>query len=223
MKSSLVYTFAANKIISSPRADTGLITSIELGGLGINGFYDFVKGSLAAQFLMPITSGLEFYMEGNVGALLPASSGRDINPCDRFYMGGLGYQGLRGFNQFGVGPMGTRRASTSTQERKLDSLGSNAMASMLAAFRFDLPFRTLNALGIQGQVFFNTGTLGNFLEKGERGSMTRNLKQSFRSSVGAGLLWPLKIGQLELNFCRVLSTKHDDYPKNGIQFGITPY
>jgi len=96
-------------------ADTGLITSIEVGGLGINGFYDFIKGSLAAQFLMPITSGLEFYIEGNVGALLPAVSGHDINPCDRFYMGGLGYQGLRGFHQFGVGPMGTRRASTSTQ------------------------------------------------------------------------------------------------------------
>lgn len=94
-------------------ADIGLITSIELGGLGINGFYDFVKGSLAAQYLMPVTSSLEFYMEGNLGALLPAVSGRDINPCDRFYMGGLGYQGLRGFNQFGVGPMGTRRASTS--------------------------------------------------------------------------------------------------------------
>lgn len=94
------------------------------------------------------------------------------------------------------------------------------MASMLAALRFDLPFKTLHALGVQGQVFFNAGTLGNFLEKG---SISRNLKQSFRSSVGAGLLWPLKIGQLELNVCRVLSNKNDDYPKNGLQFGITPY
>jgi outer membrane protein insertion porin family len=109
------------------------------------------------------------------------------------------------------------------QERKLDSLGGSAMASMLAAFRFDLPFKTLNALGVQGQVFLNAGTLGNFLEKGEKASISRNLKQSFRSSVGAGLLWPLKIGQLELNVCRVLSNKKDDYPKHGLQFGITPY
>jgi len=112
---------------------------------------------------------------------------------------------------------------STTQGRKLDSLGGSTMASMLGAFRFDLPSRTLNALGIQGQVFFNIGTLGNFLDKGEGASIARKLKQSFRSSIGAGLLWPLKIGQLELNICRILSSNHDDYPKNGFQFGITPY
>ena len=39
---------------------------------------------------------------------------------------------------------------------------------------------------------------------------------------GAGLVWPTRIGRLELNVCQVLTGQEHDKVKRGIQFGFTP-
>lgn len=39
---------------------------------------------------------------------------------------------------------------------------------------------------------------------------------------GAGIVWPTKIGKLELNLCQVLARQPFDQPRVGLQFGFMP-
>ncbi len=39
---------------------------------------------------------------------------------------------------------------------------------------------------------------------------------------GAGIVWPTKIGKLELNLCKVLARQPFDLPRTGLQFGFVP-
>lgn len=39
---------------------------------------------------------------------------------------------------------------------------------------------------------------------------------------GAGIVWPTKIGKLELNLCQVLARQPFDQPRTGLQFGFVP-
>lgn len=39
---------------------------------------------------------------------------------------------------------------------------------------------------------------------------------------GVGLVWPTRLGKMELNFCRVLRAQEHDHVKTGVQFGFFP-
>lgn len=92
--------------------DGGIFASFELGGLGTDRhLFQFVKLMLSGRMGYELNEFSELFLEGNAGVLVPSSnvSAGKINPCDRFYLGGLGSQGLRGFHQYGVGHMEPRR------------------------------------------------------------------------------------------------------------------
>lgn len=110
-------------------------------------------------------------------------------------------------------------------ERQFDSLGGSFLLSLMAALRFQMPFPTLSALGMQGQIFVNSGTLGNIGEGNFKSPVdfSKIWRNDIRTTVGVGIVWPLSIGQLEFNVCRVMRKGQHDYSKNGFQFGITPY
>lgn len=99
------------------------------------------------------------------------------------------------------------------------------MASMLGALRFQFPSPALSAMGLQSQLFINFGTLKNSSFSNGIWNLNgfKTIASDVRASIGAGIVWPLKIGVLELNLCRVIARGPDDYGKTGLQFGITPF
>ena len=38
-----------------------------------------------------------------------------------------------------------------------------------------------------------------------------------------GVVFPTRIGRLEVNYCVTLRAKEHDRPKRGVQFGLRPY
>ena len=39
---------------------------------------------------------------------------------------------------------------------------------------------------------------------------------------GAGIVWPTTLGNLEVNWCRVLTSEPTDRAKHGLQIGFAP-
>eukprot|EP00889_Picochlorum_renovo_P003511 jgi/Picre1/30541/NNA_005904.t1 len=228
MKSSITLSFASMHNLNDT-CSVNTLTGLELGGVGTHGIYQFLKGNITGKFSYNIADSVELFLEATAGLILPSrsTSEEDICPSDRFYMGGLGPFGLRGFHQNGLGPMCPRRRNCSPKGgRQRDALGGSCALGVVAALRFQLPYATLAALGMKGQIFANAGTVGNLWgDESIFGGKNpiHTFRTKIRATVGAGIVWPLKIGQLELNICRVMSQSPSDYSKNGIQFGITPY
>lgn len=183
--------------------DASTFGTIELGGLGVESLLSHIKLNTSSQVgykcytfknfefknsnvlyfqvSYELSGTSELYFESSLGCILPVGSSVSIHPCDKFFIGGVGAQGLRGFMQYGIGPKGERRyfnaqkvcyhsevsagtaitwfATSMQNERQYDALGGLAMASLLGALRFDFPSPSLASLGLKGQLFCNVGTL----------------------------------------------------------------
>jgi outer membrane protein assembly factor BamA len=122
LKSSLTFSFASTAFEDNPKAAGSTVTSVEVGGIGTNGPCQFIKGSISSHLSFELTETSELNIEGTMGVILPSKwgSSANIGPCDRFFMGGLGPYGLRGFHQHGVGPMSARRKDGLPKVRQLN-------------------------------------------------------------------------------------------------------
>lgn len=120
---------------------------------------------------LPVGKDSAFHVEGTAGFVLPWG-GQRTSVSDRYFLGGVCPEGLRGFNLKGVGPADGRRPrrdleATSAEEestatsgvRTVDSLGGDLSWSILAALRFNLPSEAFQAAGLRGQIFLNAGNL----------------------------------------------------------------
>jgi len=228
IKSSASFSFVSTAFDGIADVSSSSLWNLEIGGIGTQGIFQFVKGSVSSQLAYEVSESVTIALEGTLGAIIPSKriSKSDISPCDKFHAGGFGLYGLRGFHQYGLGPMSPRRSNTLSGNglMQFDSLGGTFILSILGAIRFHLPIATLSALGVRGQVFGNVGVLGDLGEGTLRMTNRRKfVNENIRTTVGIGLFWPLQIGQLEANICRVINKGPQDSAKNGIQFGITPY
>lgn len=228
MKSSASFSFASTAFDENPQLSSITLCTVEMGGIGTHGMFQYIKGNVSSQIEYTVSENLSLALEGTLGVLVPSKTASkiDISPCDKFHAGGIGPYGLRGFHQCGLGRMSSRRPGVIRPNchRHFDALGGTFISTILGALRFQLPSPTLADLGIQGQVFANIGVLGD-LEEGPMRML--NLKNficnNLRATIGVGVIWPLQIGQLEANICRVIRKGQHDYAKNGLQFGISPY
>ena len=203
------------------------------------------------------------HVEGGAGVLLPWG-GQKTSICDRFFLGGVSPDGLRGFKFRGVGSCDARRpgADQGVEEPQVrtDALGGDLSWCVLAALRFGLPIESLKGTGLRGQVFVNAGNLAQVGSGRSFRDVVNDLAGTFRCSVvrfciqmdrilclflllyfvfccvcaspspssplcflvqGAGIIWPMTIGRLEVNFAHVLRKQASDQIRNGIQFGFT--
>ena len=104
-----------------------------------------------------------------------------------------------------------------------------------------LPHATLRKVGIFGQVFVNAGTVLPLSGPGAARSIA-DIGQSMRAAAGAvrqccvclaecassdfasqGVVFPTRIGRLEVNYCVTLRAMEHDRPKRGVQFGLRPF
>ncbi|KAL4421736.1 hypothetical protein ABPG77_002352 [Micractinium sp. CCAP 211/92] len=193
----------------------------------------YVRQHLQGKAAFRIADGAALTLSAEAGLLLPwgacrREGGTPIS--DRFFLGGTGVGALRGFAQKGVGPSDARRPGAEASSggsggapHRRDALGGDLFCSLMAALNFQLPAESLRSVGIHGHVFVNGGSLVQGVGPGRSlQSAWHEFGTSFRWSVGAGIVWPTKIGKLELNLCKVLARQPFDLPRTGLQFGFVP-
>lgn len=166
---------------------------------------------------------------GGGGVLLAKST----SICDRFFLGGPG--SLWGFKLRGAGPTDVRRRrepgssavgeTPGSQQEGLrrDVLGGDLFTTLTAAYNFPLPSEALRQAGIHAQFFVQGGS--SVLLSGIGRPIKDSCEQfwnTFRWTMGAGIVWPTRLGNLEVNYCQVLKSHAHDRLRNGIQVGFTP-
>jgi len=229
-KSSLRYAFLADTrdAAAAPRAGWALRAAAELAGLGPASTARFLRAEAEGQWATALPlRGTALALTLRCGALLPwgGGGGRGRPPgetciSDRFFLGGA--DSLRGFRSRGAGPSAARRpagpaaaGAAAGPPRTRDALGGDLLFSALAAVTFPLPSEVLNEVGVHGHVWANAGTLLPL-------AAWQQARASLRLSTGLGLVFPTRIGRMEVNYCVVLRKQEHDELRRGIQFGLRP-
>uniref|UniRef100_A0A7N0TZW5 POTRA domain-containing protein n=1 Tax=Kalanchoe fedtschenkoi TaxID=63787 RepID=A0A7N0TZW5_KALFE len=236
--SSLKYTFSIDRRNSSSRPTHGyafLYTS-HIGGLA-PGSLRFLRQEFDVHCCLP----LGFYNAAvNVGLssglIFPWGTGFLDKPSslsERFFLGGKsspvctlgGPSSLLGFKPRGLGPSEPRRHTGTekfsedaleTDER--DALGGDLAVTAFVDLSFDLPLKLLREAGIHGHAFACSGNLTKLTENEYRNFNIKKYMESFRNTVGCGLVIPMKRFRAEVNYCYVVKHGEHDRWKTGFQF-----
>lgn len=132
---------------------------------------------------------------------------------DRFFMGGntspvcslVGPTSILGFKSRGLGLAEPRRAKKddsdvggNSDDSGVDHVGGDLALTAFADLSFDLPLKVLRDAGIHGHVFACTGSLNKLTENSYKEFSLQKFKDSFRTSVGAGLVVPTQLFRMEV-------------------------
>ena len=232
LKSSVSYTYQVDERDRPVRPQAGYLARVrsELAGVGWDTqMTKFLKHEAEIQAAHTPAEGVTFFASAKVGAMMPLGQNakdREKGTCiaDRFFLGGVG--SLRGFESHGAGPSDERRppptkaAASSENLITRDALGGDVLAQLFASYQLEPAFSKLRDIGVYGHFFANAGTLMPWTAgTGERVS-GREFADSFRVSIGMGLVFPLPVGNIEVNYVRTLKQKSGDRVKNGLQIGL---
>ncbi|XP_057784644.1 uncharacterized protein LOC131001990 isoform X2 [Salvia miltiorrhiza] len=237
--SALKYAFKIDHRDSPMRPTRGyaFVSTTQIGGL----FPDlrslrFSRQEFDLRYAIPLgfyRAALNFGISG--GVLFPWGRGSLSSPTylpERFFMGGntspvcslIGPTSILGFKSRGVGLAEPRRATreNSNDENSgdsgIDHVGGDLALTAFADLSFDLPLKVLRNAGIHGHAFACTGSLNKLSENSFREFSLQKFKDSFRSSVGAGLVVPTQLFRMEVNYCYILKKQEHDKGKTGVQF-----
>ena len=249
LKSSVAYTYHVDERDRPSRPSAGYLARVraELAGLG---FVDpqatrFFKTECEAQAVKTLAPGVVLSASGKLGALLPLDlRSRDASDpmrgvtcvSDRFFLGGVG--SLRGFDAHGAGPSDERRPPKEAPEgsdadgagaREVisrDALGGDLLAVGFVAVQLEPAFKKLRDIGCYAHAFVNAGALAPYPKP--TGKPTEAKKtfsfggyaEAVRASVGVGLVFPLPVGNIEVNYVKTTRAQEGDRVKDGIQVGL---
>ncbi|KNA20972.1 hypothetical protein SOVF_047160 [Spinacia oleracea] len=241
--SSLKYTFKIDKRNSSLRPTRGYAFSLTTLLAGLNPdsrSARFLRQECDFRYALP----LGFYHAAlnlgvSVGLIFPWGRGfldRPSSLPDRFFLGGNtspvcslgGPSSVLGFKCRGLGPTEPRRqtrdkpdgdSEVAASER--DALGGDLAVSAFADLSFDLPLRILKEAGIHAHVFASTGNLVKLTENEWRKFSPKSFMQSFRTTVGCGVIIPTKLFRMEVNYCHIVRQFEHDHGKTGVQFSFS--
>eukprot|EP00884_Botryococcus_braunii_P019094 jgi/Botrbrau1/5869/Bobra.0366s0048.1 len=236
LKSALQYTFRHKTLdnLLFPTRGWGIRSTTELAGVGLDpNLLRAFRQEVSGMWVTPLAGGSVFALQAQGGVLVPwGPSWRDRQTyiSDRFFLGGVG-TGLRGFSYKGAGPADLRRqplGSTPSEDVKdgpppeYDSLGGDLYASVLASIRYKIAHPAAEAMNLYAQAFVNGGNIVGLT--GQTRSFrdcVRDFGSGWRWSAGVGLVWPLPIGNVEINYSRVLNAQNLDRTVQGLQFGFS--
>lgn len=240
--SHLNYTFKIDKRNSPVRPTSGFafVARSQIGGI----FPDyrslrFVRQEFDLRYAIPFgfaRAALNFGVAG--GALFPWGREFMNRPTflpDRFFLGGNsspvctlgGPTSLLGFKTRGLGPSEPRRVvkpnseDTNTDASERDFVGGDLAVTAFADLSFDLPLKVLRDSNIHAHAFACAGSLTKLTENAFRGFSLQKFRDSFRSSVGIGLVVPTKLFRMEVNYCYILKQHEHDRAKTGVQFSFS--
>ncbi|VFQ81145.1 unnamed protein product [Cuscuta campestris] len=128
-----------------------------------------------------------------------------------------------GFKLRGLGPSEPRRAviNESSDSSDLDFVGGDLAVTAFADLSFDLPLKILRESGIHGHAFACTGSLNKLSENAFRGLSFQKFRESFKASIGLGVIVPTKLFRMEINYCLILKQGEHDRGKTGLQFSFS--
>ncbi|CAD5330898.1 putative bacterial surface antigen (D15), POTRA domain, BamA/TamA, surface antigen D15 [Arabidopsis thaliana] len=231
--SALKYTFKFDQRNSSLRPTRGysFISTSQIGGLAPDSrTLRFLRQEIDLRYAVPLgfyRAALNFGIAG--GITFPWGSGyKSRASCvpERFFLGGNispvcslgGPSALWGFKTRGLGPNEPRREvqddeSGDTYER--DFVGGDVAVTAFADLSFDFPLKWFRDRGIHGHVFACAGNMAELSENKYRNFTAPKLLETFRSSVGAGIVVPTSLFRMELNYCHILKKQEHDRAKSG--------
>lgn len=153
----------------------------------------------------------------SAGAVFPWGQGFRSKPSplpERFYLGGDfspvctlgGPRTLWGFKTRGVGPTEPRRQRRDEADdddggsSTRDFIGGDLAVTAFADLSFDLPIRWLREQGIHAHIFAGSGNTAKLTQDEYKHFTPRKFLDSFRLSVGCGIVIPTSLFRLEVSF-----------------------
>lgn len=163
--------------------------SVEYSGFG--GDIGFRRYTAETGWYFPVYKDLIGFAHARGGFVKQNSDGI-LPDYELFFLGGI--NSLRGFK--------TRYLSLK------DSEGNDIGGDKFILFNFELVFPIIKDAGINGVVFFDTGSVKD--HDGEPGD--RSFKwDDMRESAGGGIRWNSPVGALRLEYGRILDRREDEH------------
>ncbi len=194
--SSVGYTFAYDTRNHPKKPTQGLYFNFSQDLAGVGGDVQYLRSIAEGRAYYPIYKKIIFASRAQIGNI-EGWGGQEVRLQDVFFKGG---ETVRGFDRAGFGP---RDIGTD------DALGGKIFAAATGEVRFPLPFIP-DALGMQGAVFADAGTLFN---PGDLGLLTPFFvanSKTIRSSVGVSLIWESPLGPFRADLAQVLTSESFD-------------
>ncbi|RID71412.1 hypothetical protein BRARA_C03352 [Brassica rapa] len=224
--SALKYTFKYDQRDSylRPRSGYAFSSTSQIGGLAPDSrSLRFLKQEIDLRCAFPFgfyNAALNLGVSG--GVTFPWGSGYQNRPSsvpERFFLGGNsspvcslgGPSALWGFKTRGLGPNEPKRKG----DDERDFIGGDAAVTAFADLSFDLPVRWLRERGVHGHVFACGGNMAKLTENECRNVTAPKLLETFRTSVGAGIVLPTSLFRMEINYCHILKKQEHDKAKSG--------
>jgi outer membrane protein insertion porin family len=89
-----------------------------------------------------------------------------------------------------------------------------------AALNVGIPVEALQELGAHVHIFGQAGTLGLLAGPGAQ-SIREVMTDGMRFSCGVGLVVPIPVGRIEVNFCHAIRSHKVDRAHDGLQVGFS--
>ncbi|CAK8538338.1 unnamed protein product [Lathyrus sativus] len=240
--SSLKYTLKFDRRDSPIRPTKGyaFVSTTHFGGLiPDHRSSRFLRQEFDARLAVPFG----FYNTAlnlgiSAGVVFPWGQGFRTKPSplpERFYLGGDfspvctlgGPTTLWGFKTRGVGPAELRRQTRdesnddSGDSSMHDFIGGDLAVTAFADLSFDLPIRWLREKGIHAHVFAGCGNAAKLTQSEYMHFSPRKFLDSFRLSVGCGIVIPTSFFRLEVNHFHILRKDEHDRGKTGFKFSFS--
>ncbi|KAF3511342.1 hypothetical protein F2Q69_00003250, partial [Brassica cretica] len=214
--SALKYTFKYDQRDSYLRPTSGYAFSStsQIGGLAPDSrSLRFLKQEIDLRCAFPFgfyNAALNLGVSG--GVTFPWGSGYQNRPSsvpERFFLGGNsspvcslgGPSALWGFKTRGVGHNEPKRKG----DDERDFIGGDAAVTAFADLSFDLPVRWLRERGVHGHVFACAGNMAKLTENEFRNVTAPKLLETFRTSVGTGIVLPTSLFRMEVCLSSLIS------------------
>ena len=202
VKSGIIFSYNLNKTNSIVRPTSGFNLEIkqELNGLGGDIKHSktgFEVKSYNTLFIDEIILASDL----SAGVI----NGNDANVSNRFSLGG---DSLRGFRNYGIGPIDNTYSGSDTNG---DPLGGKMFTAINLEASF--PIGVPEEYGVFGGVFIGAGSVWG-LDNTLSGSNIINDKAKIRSAAGVSLFWDTVIGPLRFNFSRPIQKEKHDITEN---------
>ncbi|TVU42024.1 hypothetical protein EJB05_08406 [Eragrostis curvula] len=237
--SSIKYTYKIDQRDSSIRPTRGFsfLSSSQVGVLAPGSKYSrFLRQEFDLRVALPLgmmNAALNTGVAAGVihqlareptGSILPLP-GRFCFSVNRSLVCCLGGPSLSGFKSrvLGATDFGTSASNNAKNSAsicpELNGMAGDIAVTAFADLSFDIPLKPLRDLGIHGHAFFSAGNLSKLTDCDLKKFSLNGFLQTFRSSVGFGVVLPTRLFRIEMNYCHIL--KQFDQGKTGIQFNLS--
>ncbi|XP_022733568.1 uncharacterized protein LOC111287342 [Durio zibethinus] len=230
--SSLKYTLKIDRRNSLVRPTRGyaFVSKTQIGGLAPDSHsLRFLRQEFDLQCAIPLGfyhAALNFGISS--GVIFPWGNGflnMTTSPSERFFLGGNlspvcalgGPKALWGFKTRGLGSCEPLRQinDENADAAGKDFHGGDLAVTALADLSFDLPSRWFRERGIHAHIFACAGNVAKLTAIEYQSFLVRKFIESFRSSVGVGIVIPTSLFRMELNYCYILKKFDQDHAKAG--------